>query len=217
MSIYSEKNYSLSRALENIGAGFWSMYKDALKTYAEDRSRTDILEQIHAEWDSKYNCSPFGTNIRIDWAIKGIYDHGDWDAADSETVPDYRANQEHAANVALDPRLRYPAEYRCDNGIYVRSISELCIANWFYSNNIRFEYEREVVFPSATARAHCDFYLPDEDVYIEFWGMSSNDDYKKYKEWKQPLYKANGYKLISLDADDLKNLRDRFTSALTRI
>ena len=130
MSVYSEKDYSLPHALENIGAGFWSMYKDTLKIYAEDRSRTDIIERIHAEWNSKYNCSPFGTNIRIDWAIKGIYDHGDWDAADSETVPDYRANQEHATNVALDPRLRYPAEYRCDNGIYVRSISELCIANW---------------------------------------------------------------------------------------
>lgn len=82
MSKYSEENYSLSRALENIGAVFWSKYKDLLKTYAEDRSRTDILEQIHAEWDSMYNCNPSGTNIRIDLAIKGIYDHDDWDAAD---------------------------------------------------------------------------------------------------------------------------------------
>lgn len=44
MSVYSEKDYSLPRALENIGAGFWSMYKDILKIYAEDRSRTDNIE-----------------------------------------------------------------------------------------------------------------------------------------------------------------------------
>ena len=62
------------------------------------------------------------------------------------------------------------------------------------------------------------------EKYIVTWGLghlvtlADPEDYdKKYKEWKQPLYKANGYKLISLDADDLKNLRDRFTSALTRI
>ena len=73
-----------------------------------------------------------------------------------------------------------------------------------------------MIFCSVSAKAHCDFYLPDEDVYVEFWGMSGNEDYKKYKEWKRPLYQANGYKLISLIPDDLKNFRDRFASALAR-
>jgi len=206
MSRYKESDYSISFALQNIGDYFWRLYRDDLKAYAADRSRNDITQRIHEEWDYSARCKPFGTDIRIEWAL-AIFDHGDWDKAVSTPVPSYR---QQGANVKVDPRRRYPAEYRCDNGVYVRSVSELCIANWLYANRIPYEYERAVSFPLTKEMAHCDFYLPEHDVYIEFWGMSSDPTYEQYKRWKESNYLKNKIRLISLYPSDLKNLRDRF-------
>ena len=205
MPRYNEKNYSLSYALENIGDYFWRMYKDDLFEYAKDQSRKDIFDRIHQTWDGPMQMSPNGTNIRIEWAV-AIYKHGDWEKSIKMSVPNYKNT---ASQVCItDPRRKYPAEYRCDNGVYVRSLSELCIANWLYANNIAFDYERVVIFGETTA--HCDFYLPEQDTYIEFWGMTNDEKYVQYKQWKEPLYAEFGYKLVSLYPNDLKNLRDQF-------
>lgn len=214
MSRYKESDYSLSYALQNIGDYFWRLYRDDLKAYAVNRSRKDILQRIHDEWNHAAGCTPNGTDIRIEWAV-AIYDHGDWEKALSTSVPSY--NQQRSTNVKVDPRRRYPAEYRGDNGVYVRSVSELCIANWLYANRIPFEYERTVSFPLTKESAHCDFYLPEHDVYIEFWGMSNDPSYEKYKRWKEDNYLRNKIRLISLYPYDLKNLRDRFTLCLQEV
>lgn len=211
MPKYKESDYSLSYALQNIGDYFWRLYRDDLKAYATNRARKDIPQRIHDEWDRAAQCSPFGTDIRIEWAL-AIYDHGDWEKALSTAVPSY--NQQQNANVKVDPRRRYPAEYRGDNGVYVRSVSELCIANWLYANRIPFEYERSVTFSLTKETAHCDFYLPDQDVYIEFWGMSNDPAYEKYKRWKEENYLRNKLRLVSLYPSDLKNLRDRLDRCL---
>lgn len=214
MPRYNEKDYSISNALKNIGDYFWRLYKDDLKAYAEDRTRNDIITRIHEEWDNPPLLKPFGTDIRIEWAL-AIYDHGDWEKCQSYKVPSYKTQNTNLS--MIDPRRRYPAEYRSENGINVRSISELCIANWLYFNRIPFEYERQVVFKKSNVSAYCDFYLPEKDIYIELWGMSKDPAYMEYKQWKEPLYLQNGYKLVSLYPNDLKNLRDRLALAISKI
>ena len=201
MARYTEQAYSVEAALENIGEFFWECYKEDLKTYAANPTRTDIVEKIHKEWDQN-GLSPYGTTIRIEWAV-AIYQHGDWAKAENADVPAPAAKPK-----AEDFRKKYPAEFRCDNGVYVRSLSELLIANWFYANRIVFEYEREVRFSSCGRVAHCDFYLPDYDVYVEFWGMESDSRYQEYKKWKEKEYAKSKLKLISLNYEDLKTLRD---------
>lgn len=214
MPKYREKDYSLTYALQNIGDYFWRLYRDDLKQFAQDRTRTDIPERIHEEWDNgPLKFSPFGTDIRIEWAI-AIYEHGDWEEALTTSVPPYTQAEESVE--ITDPRKRYPAEYRCDNGIYVRSVSELCIANFLYANHISFEYERSVYFEATNENAHCDFYLPERDVYIEFWGMYQDASYEKYKRWKEANYIRNRIRLVSLYPSDLKNLRDRLNEALRK-
>ena len=135
------EHYSLPYALWNIGDYFWRLYREDLRLFAEDRTRMDIVKRIHAEWDTASGCKPSGTEIRIGWAL-AIYDHGDWVESLKTPVPPYHKSGDPV--VTVDPRRRYPAEYRCDNGVYVRSLSELCIANWLYANRIPFEYERRV-------------------------------------------------------------------------
>ena len=205
------ENYSISYAVENIGDYFWRLYREDLKFFAENRNRTDIVERIHAEWNAAAKCKPNGTNIRIEWAL-AIYDHGDWEESLRIPVPPYKRSSN--SMVAVDARRKHPAEYRCDSGVYVRSLSELCIANWLYANRIPFEYERKVYFPISRESAHCDFYLPDHGVYIEFWGLSGDKNYEHYKRCKENNYTSNAIPLISLYPSDLKSLRDRLTEKL---
>lgn len=214
MPRYEEEKYSLCYALANIGDYFWRRYQNDLKIYAENRERKDIPQRIHAEWDHEMKLSPNGTDIRIEWAL-AIYDHGDWEESLTAEVPAY--HKQTAEESEIDPRRKYKAEYRCDNGVYVRSISELCIANWLYANRISFEYERAICVQNTGKKVHCDFYLPDKDVYIEFWGMQQDQQYEKYKQWKEKMYLEKGLRLISLYPSDLKNFRDRFENALHQL
>lgn len=210
MAKYRPKNYSLPLAIKNIGITFWRLYRNDLKVFAEDRTRLDILQKIHNEWDGPNNCTASGTQIRFDWAM-AIYDHGDWDR--SAITPTMQGAKTPDSK-SIDSRRKYPAEYRCENGTYVRSISELCIANWLYMNNIRFEYERAVFFEKSQKHAHSDFYLPEHDVHIEYWGMSNDPAYESYKLWKEANYEENNIRYISLYHTDLKNFRDQFDIAL---
>jgi hypothetical protein len=57
-----------------------------------------------------------------------------------------------------------------------------------------------------------DFYLPDYDVYVEYWGMlnvESNYDRSKYvrgMKYKMARYHELGIKFISIYPDNIKNL-----------
>ena len=51
-----------------------------------------------------------------------------------------------------------------------------------------------------------DFYLPEFDVYIEYWGMDTAD-YKIGMLKKQKLYQQQGKKLVSLYPDDKPRMR----------
>lgn len=214
MPSYDPNKYSLDYALWNIGDYFWRLYRDELKIFAEHRNRMDIIDRIHNEWNPAANCTPYGTDIRIDWAL-AIYDHGDWEKSLTTPVPPFKKNGNPI--VTSDPRRKYPAEFRSDSGIYVRSLSEMCIANWLYANRIPFEYERKVFFKDSGEYAHCDFYLPDFDVYVEFWGISNDKSYEHYKLWKENNYKRNNIPLISFYPSDLKRFRDRFNEEITQI
>lgn len=213
MAKYKPENYSLALALKNIGVSFWRFYRDDLKIFAEDRNRLDIIEKIHREWNCPNNCTAAGTQIRIEWAM-AIYDHGDWDRSTEAPVVQ---NSKIPGKETIDARLKYPAEYRCENGIYVRSISELCIANWLYANNIRFVYERAVFFEKSQKQAHSDFFLPEYDVHIEYWGMGNDPSYESYKLWKEANYVENNIRYISFCPSDLKNFRDRFDQAIRNL
>ena len=129
-------------------------------------------------------------------------------------------------NAILDlifPPSRYGVRSRTKRGVQVRSRSEPRIADYFQSIGLRCEYERELVarfwiFSQTIGRP--DFYLPDYDVYVEFWGMlevENDSDRRKYERsmrYKMARYHRRGIKIISLYPRDLVNLdgnfRDRF-------
>jgi len=83
-----------------------------------------------------------------------------------------------------DFREKFKAEYRTNDGHYVRSRAELVIANWLFAEGMA--YEKRVPIKEDV---YCDFYIPKGKVYVEFWGLEDDEAYLKRKEKKIELYK----------------------------
>lgn len=100
-------------------------------------------------------------------------------------------------------------KHQCENGHYVRSLSEMLIDNCLYNHGYVHAYEKSVFMDSdPEAIVLSDFYLPQGNVYIEFWGLEDNEKYAKRKEEKIKLYDENHYNRIELNKKDIKRLND---------
>jgi hypothetical protein len=121
------------------------------------------------------------------------------------------AVQSAATTQASDPRKRYNAEYRTSDGHYVRSRAEVMIDDWLFNRHIAHAYERKL---PVQENALCDFYLPQGNVYIEFWGKEGDPAYARRMREKQEIYKRHNLQLISLTDDELYLLDDRMPSLL---
>jgi hypothetical protein len=100
-------------------------------------------------------------------------------------------------------------------GEQVKSHAEQKIADFLSRNGIRYEYERPIevgiwIFNEELCRP--DFYLPDYDVYIEYWGMLDVEEGYKRRQYRADMarkmkqYQHYDIKLISIYPDNLKNL-----------
>ncbi len=101
------------------------------------------------------------------------------------------------------------------NGIAVKSYGELDIANFLFQNQVKFQYEEPYRLPTATAERRQyqpDFYLPDYDIYIEYFGInrkglvsdkfkerdgkSASQAYMDSMIWKRQTHRQNNTKLV---------------------
>jgi hypothetical protein len=127
------------------------------------------------------------------------------------------------------PPARYGARSRTRLGVEVRSRAEQKIADYFQSIGLRYEYERELeagfwIFTKKVSSP--DFYLPDHDVYVEYWGLLDAADeadrakYERSMKYKMARYHELRIKFISLYPRDLPNLdlvfRQRFQQVAGR-
>jgi hypothetical protein len=97
---------------------------------------------------------------------------------------------------------------RTVDGTLVQSDGERRIAEWLAARGIAYRYDARLrIIEGFQIRP--DFYLPEHDVYIEYWGMDT-PRYKAGMYLKQDLYMHAGKKLISLYPAD----KDRLDSAL---
>jgi len=63
------------------------------------------------------------------------------------------------------------------SGEKVRSFEEKAIADYLFLNGIKFSYETQYRFPENASKKfkyQPDFYLPDQDIYIEHFGIDRN-------------------------------------------
>ncbi len=94
---------------------------------------------------------------------------------------------------------------RAKDGTLVQSDGERRICEILAAENIPYRYDERFRILNGFA-IRPDFYLPEFDVYIEYWGMDTAD-YKIGMLNKQKLYQQQGKKLISLTPADKPNLR----------
>ncbi|MGL1462269.1 UvrD-helicase domain-containing protein [Vibrio parahaemolyticus] len=95
-------------------------------------------------------------------------------------------------------------DIRSMRGEQVKSYGELVIANWLFRKGINYEYEAKYRFDVATAeyrQYEPDFYLPDYDIYIEYYGIDENGNTAPYIDresyhagikWKRETHKKYG-------------------------
>jgi len=89
-------------------------------------------------------------------------------------------------------------------GTLVQSDGERKIADWLSTHHIAYRYDERFRILNGHA-IRPDFYLPELDIYIEYWGMDTAD-YKIGMLKKQQLYQQEGKKLISIYPRDKSNL-----------
>lgn len=103
-----------------------------------------------------------------------------------------------------DFRNKFPAKIRADDGHLVRSRAEKIIDDWLYRNGIVHCFERKVPLEEEI---YCDFFIPNGNIWIEFWGKE-DEKYLKRKEIKKRFYKSNKKNLIELNNEDIEKLDD---------
>ena len=121
---------------------------------------------------------------------------------------------------------------------HVKSYGEMLIANYLTQHGVRYEYEKAYPIDTRTeeyGQYHPDFYLPDYDIYIEYFGidrkgnvpdyfsekgnLSASEAYQEGMRWKRELHHENGTKLIEcyayehFEGDLLKNLEENLIKA----
>lgn len=103
---------------------------------------------------------------------------------------------------------------RAKDGSWVQSDGERRICEILAAEQVRYRYdERFRILDGYAIRP--DFYLPEFDVYIEYWGMDTAD-YKIGMLKKQQLYQQQGKRLISLYPDDKSQMRERLLGKLSK-
>ncbi len=104
---------------------------------------------------------------------------------------------------------------RAKDGTLVQSDGERRIANYLRESNIAYRYDERFRILNGFA-IRPDFYLPELDVYIEFWGMDTAD-YKIGMLKKQKLYQQQGKKLISLYRRDKADMEAALQNKLKQL
>lgn len=143
-------------------------------------------------------------------SLKEVFSETPTLAKEVQSIP-IAQQQDNGINTQPNFREKFPATLRTKDGHYVRSRAEVIIDNALYDYKLAHAYERKL---PVEEEVYCDFFIPTENVYIEYWGMENNAKYMERKEAKLAIYKKYDFKLIELNDDDINNLDDHLPRKL---
>ena len=125
---------------------------------------------------------------------------------------DFQTEEEYRDYLKYNPPITLKKEK-------VKSYGELDIANFLTQNGILYEYEQKYPIDTRTSKFgqyRPDFYLPNFDLYIEYFGincqgevpsyfsgkngMSATQAYQEGMKWKRELHRQNGTRMIEVYA-----------------
>ncbi len=91
----------------------------------------------------------------------------------------------------------------------VRSNGERKIARYLENHGIAYEYERPLVLEGR--KLFPDFYLPEHNVYVEFWGRVNEDSsYRVFMCKKKELYHRHHITVISVVPRQVQHIQRHF-------
>lgn len=103
---------------------------------------------------------------------------------------------------------------RTEDGTAVQSKGEKRIADFLAQRRIAYIYDERYRIAGDVA-IRPDFYLPEFDLYIEYWGMDTPEYVANMKK-KLFLYQRTGKKLISISFRDFDNIESVLEEKLAR-
>lgn len=101
-----------------------------------------------------------------------------------------------------------------EGGQLVQSQGERLIADFLTRHHIAYRYDERLQIIDGYA-IRPDYYLPEFDLYIEYWGLDTAR-YKIGMLKKQEIYQQQGKKLISLSYQDFPRLKEILRMKLSR-
>ena len=108
----------------------------------------------------------------------------------------------------------------------IKSIAEKKIEDYLLKNNITYVYEGKTRNKGLffNSKIQCsEFYLPDYNVYVEYWGLVNADDYQAREKYvsnmnqKMAKYYQNKIKFISIYPHNLNDLDWVFNEKFQKI
>jgi hypothetical protein len=107
-----------------------------------------------------------------------------------------------------------PSRYKCNDDHVVKSRAEALIDNWLDREGIPHEYEPSLTLSGKNIKP--DWYLPDANVYVEFWGFLARDnkDYDDRRKHKEDLFAAANKRLVSITSIDLEDINTKVKQKL---
>lgn len=131
---------------------------------------------------------------------------------------DFKSYQEYQDHLKKNPPISLKQET-------MKSYGEVEIANFLYLNGIEYIYEAPYKTDTRTkefGQYKPDFYLPEYDIYIEYFGIDRNgkppsyfqNDYVAAIQWKRELHKTNVTTIIETFA--YENYEGVLTSELEK-
>ncbi len=121
-----------------------------------------------------------------------------------KTLCDHCFDETYIKRRNFDTRVEVQKTISTADGTLVQSDGERRIADWLSEHAIAYRYDDRLrIIEGRQVRP--DFYLPEYDVYIEYWGLDTLD-YKIGMLMKLQMYQHAGKRLISIYPKDKKNL-----------
>ena len=88
----------------------------------------------------------------------------------------------------------------CKAGHTADSASEKLVADWLFDQGLSYESHK----PYPEGRYTCDFYLPDQDLWVEYFGLlGQHRDYDATVEIKRDMARRHGLNLVEVTPEHL--------------
>ena len=197
----------ISRALDRRFGGSFAVAHSAADSAAAD-AVAGIQQANHADYARAYHwCARCRRRIPVQQftATRQRYGRGYCRHCADEIGLE---NQNFESTVEGAKRLR------STGGTAVQSRGEQRIAEFLEREHIAYEYD-ERYRVAADLMIRPDFYLPEFDLYIEYWGMDTQE-YRERKLRKRILYQRERKQLIEIVSGDLDRLDEVLREKLGR-